>query len=283
MHLDLFATGLDNAVWSCWWHADAQGWRPWFPIHPQTVFAQDRPTVAVARQPEHIDLFRVGFDGAVWSAWWHGEGDPGGWRPWFQIHAETRFSPKADVTAVARESEHLDLFIVGLDGRVWSAWWHGAGDPGGWRPWFTVPGDARFDPSQRVAVVARRSDHVDLFCIDTNGVVWSAWWHADNIGWRPWFPLFAERQFPSVGRVTAIAREPEHLDVFVVGADGVVWSAWWHGAGDPGGWRPWFPIQPSTVFDARVPVTAVARRPDHLDLFEMGFDGRVWSTFWHPV
>lgn len=276
-HIDLFTTGFDGAIWSAWWHDDATGWRPWFQIFPQTVFSQDRRTEAVAREPEHMDLFRIGFDGALWSAWWHG--DNVGWRPWFQIFPQTRFALNADVTAVAREPNHLDVFVVGNDGGVWSCWWHG--DNVGWRPFFRVPGHGGFDPGQRVAAVARRPDHLDLFCVDRQGIVWSAWWHADATGWRPWFPLFPERRFPNTARVSAVAREPEHVDVFVTADNGVVWSAWWHG--DNAGWRPWFPIQPATVFDHRLAVTALARRPDHMDLFQVGFDGRIWSTFWHPV
>ena len=192
-------------------------------------------------------------------------------------------SPRAEITAVAREAEHLDLFLVGLDGRVWTAWWHGAEDPSGWRSWATIGSGVLFDPTQRVAVIARTPGHLDLFCVDVQGIVWSTWWHDDADGWRSWFPIH-DRRFRPDARVAAVAREPEHLDLFVTDDDGVVWTAWWHGGGDPVGWRPWSALQPGTAsFDARVPVTAVARTTNHLDLFNVGNDGRVWSTFFTSV
>jgi hypothetical protein len=49
------------------------------------------------------------------------------------------------------------------------------------------------------------------------------------------------------------------------------------------GWRPWFQIHPETVFDrSSQAVTAIARKPDQIDLFTIGFDNAVWSTYWNP-
>ena len=72
------------------------------------------------RNPQHLDLFMSGTDGAVWSAWWE-EGP--GWQPWFLIHPEIKANPGAAVTALWRNPQHLDLFMSGTDGAVWSAWW----------------------------------------------------------------------------------------------------------------------------------------------------------------
>ncbi|MGH9334124.1 MAG: hypothetical protein ACRD21_10280 [Vicinamibacteria bacterium] len=254
-----------------------QAWRRWFPIRPETVFNQTTPVCAVARMPEHVDLFKIGFDGAVWSSWWHGEGDPEGWRPWFRIHPQTVFAQEAPVTALARRSDHLDLFTTGFDGAVWSSWWNG--DGGGWRPWFPIHPQTVFRQDRPVVAVAREPEHVDLFRVGFDGAVWSSWWHADAHGWRPWFQIHPETVFPVEARVTALARRPDHLDLFVIGHDGAVWSSWWHA--DAEGWRPWFQIHPQTVFRHDQEIAAVAREPEHVDLFTVGNDGAVWSSWWH--
>ena len=276
-HLDLFITGHDGAIWSSWWHDDAQSWRPWFQIHPETVFRQDRPVAAVARIPEHIDLFRVGFDGAVWSSWWHDDGQS--WRPWFQIHPETVFPKEARVTALARRADHLDLFVVGHDGAVWSSWWHD--DAQSWRPWFQIHPETVFRHDQEIVPVSREPEHLDLFTIGHDGAVWSSWWHNDGQGWRPWFQIHPETRFAPTARITAVSRESDRLDLFVTGLDGAVWSSWWHDDGQS--WRPWFPIHSETVFDQNHPVAAVARQSEHLDLFKVGFNGAVWSAWWAPL
>jgi hypothetical protein len=276
-HLDVFKVGFDGAVWSSWWHDDGQNWRPWFQIHPETVFRQDRPVTAVARVPEHIDLFRVGLDGAVWSSWWHD--DDQNWRPWFQIHPETRFPAEARVAAVSRHPDHLDVFAIGFDGAVWSSWWHDDGQ--NWRPWFQIHPETIFARDQQIVAISRQPGHLDLFTVGLDGAVWSSWWHDDGQNWRPWFQIHPETRFAPATQVAAIARQPDHLDLFISGHDGAVWSSFWHDDGQ--NWRPWFQIHPETVFAQNHPVAAAARKPELLDLFKVGFDGAVWSDWWSPV
>jgi hypothetical protein len=278
-HLDLFVTGFNGAIWSSWWHEDDLGWRDWFQIHPETVFRQDRPVAAVARMPEHMDIFRVGFDGAVWSSWWHGEGDPGGWRPWFRIEPATLFPTEARVSALARREDQLDLFIVGHDGAVWSSWWH---EGRTWAPWFQIHPETVFPHDQQIASVGRAPEQIDIFTIGHDGAVWSSWWHGDGDpgGWRPWFQIHPETRFPTRAQVSAISREPDHMDLFVTGQDNAVWSCWWHA--DEQGWRPWFQLHPQTRFSQEHAVAVTARRSDQMDLFKVGFDGAVWSAWWSP-
>jgi len=85
----------------------------------------------------HLDLFVTGNDGRVYTSWWH-EG-----QDWSGINNNWRaiggfFPVGTTVTAVARETDQLDLFITGNDGRVYTSWWHEGGDWSGinnnWRP-----------------------------------------------------------------------------------------------------------------------------------------------------
>jgi hypothetical protein len=47
---------------------------------------------------------------------------------------------------------------------------------------------------------------------------------------------------------------------------------------EPGGW---FQIHPETVFDhVNQKIAVVARTSGNLDLFVIGFDNVIWSTFW---
>ena len=41
------------------------------------------------------------------------------------------------------------------------------------------------------------------------------------------------------GQVAAISRATEHIDLFTVGSDGLVYSNWWDGAT---GWAGWFAL-----------------------------------------
>ena len=48
-------------------------------------------------------------------------------------------------------------------------------------------------------------------------------------------------------------------------------------------WNPdWFPLPGQGVFDReRQQLAAVSRAPGNLDLFVIGFDNHVWTTFWN--
>jgi hypothetical protein len=203
----------------------------WFLVHNEIRMQPGAAVSAVWRSNDtHLDLFATGTDGAVWSTWWEGAH---GWQPWFLVHNEIRMQPGATVTAVWRSNDtHLDLFATGTDGAVWSTWWEGAH---GWQPWFLVHNEIKMTPGEPVAALWRSNDtHLDLFATGTDGTVWSTWWEGAH-GWQPWFELWDNvlnnvKMQPGAP-VTAIWRSNQtHLDLFVTGTDGAVWSIWWEAA-----------------------------------------------------
>ena len=127
--------------------------------------------VGLARIPEHLDVFSVGGDGRMNSAWWH-EGTP--WSGTFPIGGF--FPPGAPVAAVARYPNHLDLFVVGNDGRVYTSWYHEGGDWSGINDnWRGIGGF--FPVGAPVSAVARYPNHLDLFVVGNDGRVYTSWWH----------------------------------------------------------------------------------------------------------
>jgi hypothetical protein len=93
-------------------------------------------------------------------------------------------SPGSPVSAIARYSNHLDLFVLGTDRRVYSTWWH---DTTGWAGWFNVSGGAG-NAGGQVAAVSRVTEHIDLFTVGADGLVYSTWWDGAT-GWAGWFQL----------------------------------------------------------------------------------------------
>jgi IgA Peptidase M64 len=79
--------------------------------------------------------------------------------------------------------------------------------------------------------------------------------------------------------INVVARFPEHLDVFAIANDGRTMSNWWDQAS---GWAGWFHVQGgiSSPGGAGSPVTVVSRYAGHLDLFTVGTDSRVYSSWW---
>ena len=205
----------------------------------------------------------------------------GGWNSdWFPLPGQAVFDrEKQQIAAVSRAAGNLDLFVIGFDNHVWSTFWNAAG---GWNSdWFPLPGQAVFDrEKQQIAAVSRAAGNLDLFVIGFDNHVWSTFWNAAG-GWNSdWFPLPGQAVFDrEKQQIAAVSRAAGNLDLFVIGFDNHVWSTFWNAAG---GWNSdWFPLPGQAVFDReKQQIAAVSRATGNLDLFVIGFDNHVWSTFW---
>ena len=95
-----------------------------------------------------------------------------------------------------------------------------------------------------------------------------------------WFPLPGQAVFDrDKQQIAAVSRADGNLDLFVIGFDNHVWTTFWTSAG---GWNAdWFPLPGQAVFDRdKQQLAAVSRADGNLDLFVIGFDNHVWTTFW---
>ena len=280
-NLDLFIIGLDNHVWTTFWN-DHVGWNAdWFPVPGQAVFDREKQQVAaVSRAPGNLDLFVIGFDNHVWTTFWNQDA---GWNAdWFPVPGQAVFDRETQlVAAVSRAPGNLDLFVIGFDNHIWTTFWN---DHVGWNAdWFPVPGQAVFDrEKQQVATVSRAPGNLDLFVVGFDNHIWTTFWN-DQSGWNAnWFPVPGQAVFDrEKQQATAVSHAPGNLDLFVIGLDNHVWTTFWN---DHVGWNAdWFPLRGAAVFDRNVQhVAAVSRTGDNLDLFLVGFDNHVWSTFWGP-
>ena len=63
--------------------------------------------------------------------------------------------------------------------------------------------------------------------------------------------------------------------------DARAWTAAW--APDSGGWHGWWQLPRLSLFQAGVPVTAVSRSKDKLDIFAVDSEcNEVWTAAWAP-
>ncbi len=58
------------------------------------------------------------------------------WQRWFNVSGGAA-ALRSTITAIARNPNHLDLFVTGTDGNIYSTWWD---INGGWANWFHVAG-----------------------------------------------------------------------------------------------------------------------------------------------
>jgi hypothetical protein len=79
----------------------------------------------------------------------------------------------------ARRWNQLDVFVVGMDNRVYTKYW--SNDHG----WSNGWGDLGGDVTSTVAVAGKTDDELDIFARGRDGQLWTKWFKEAN-GWSGW-------------------------------------------------------------------------------------------------
>lgn len=261
--------GRHGAVWAGWLDGTTPRWTG-KGVPTQDAVRPGARTVVSRGRP----LFcAIGGDGNLWT---YTRAFAPGWQPWSAISPGSR--PAAGpVSAVWRDTDHLDVFATDGQGIVRTNSWEEGRLWAGWTPLDGV----QLAAGAKVAAVGRDAERIDLFGTTSDGAVQSTFWEPEA-GWRPgWFRI-GNTTLDGGAPITAVWRDAGRLDLFGVAGDGSVQTAWWE-AGS--GWQPWRRVGTTGATPTLPGVTvAVAwRDPGHLDLFTTGFDGAVLTAAWTPA
>jgi hypothetical protein len=229
---DIFVAGNngDDQVWTA---ASGVGvWRPLPGIHvlPNT------PVAAASPVTDQLNIFVVDAHGnlqaSVWAPYL------GGWTSWRQIGGVQLYAGEP-VTAISRGSGQLELFVTDVNGNIQTTTVYPSFS--GWKSiGVAVPGAT-------VTGVSRHPGQLDLFVV-LNQQVWTQGSPSLSSGfnsnsWRPISGLTTKEG----SAVTAVSRNLDKLDVFVIGFDYNLWTA---------AWEPDF-VQPGVsdwhVFEVQLP------------------------------
>ena len=114
-----------------------------------------------------------------------------------------------------------------------------------------------------------------MFAVGTDQGIYSTWWDIAT-GWANWFNVSGGAAAPGTS-ISAIARNPNHIDLFAVGTDQGIYSIWWDAAT---AWASsWFNVSGGAAAP-NSSINVVSRYPNHLDLFAVGTDQGIYSTWW---
>ena len=109
----------------------ADGWHGWWQIRGGRA-QPGAPVTAVSRSADKLDVFVIGTDTTIYTAAWE-PAFADGWHGWWNLNGG-RAAHGSYVTCVSRRANFLDVFVVGLDGRAYSAAWSPGNPWGGWWP-----------------------------------------------------------------------------------------------------------------------------------------------------
>ncbi|MQB02063.1 MAG: DUF1929 domain-containing protein, partial [Actinobacteria bacterium] len=185
----------------------------------------------------------------------------------------------ASIAAISTVPGETSLFVLGLDGRVWSNGFTpgpGITDWGGWRP----IGDNTFPDHASISAISTTPRGSSIFVIGGDGFVWSNAYEPQSEGWGGWRRI-GDKTFHQAAAVTALSTVPGGTSLFVVGPEGRIWA----NAYDPRlanpKWGGWAQIGENT-FSQSAPITALSVITGGTGLYLMGLDGRVWSNGFTP-
>jgi hypothetical protein len=150
------------------------------------------------------------------------------WHQQFGLAVPGSVRPGSPLVVINRTPQQQDAFWIGANGDVSSNWQNDTVDGGGWHQQIgiAVPGSVRAD--SLLIVIARVPEHLDVFWVGVNGDVSYNWWDAniDNGNWHQQIGIAVPGSVRPGSPLVVMARTPDHLDVFWIGADGDVSSNW---------------------------------------------------------
>lgn len=274
LDLPFYGATLSSGPFSAWWSGAGGHYTMWFQVQQRW----GHPNVVTAATPatDSLSVFEVGSDTFIRNANW-GADTNWNWTPLSPILGG-QSSPDNPVSVACRNTNTVDVFTMGLDGRVWTAA-RGPHSNNQWVGWWPV-GDQTFILGTQVGAVSRAPDQLDIFVTGTDGGVYSAaWGQQTNYGeWVGWWRIL-NGVFPPGCPISAVSRAKDQIDIFGVGCDGGVYSAAWGQQTNYGEWAGWWRIL-NGVFPAGACVSAISRRENYLDIFATGLDGGVYSAGW---
>jgi uncharacterized phage protein gp47/JayE len=165
MRLDVFARGLDGAMWHKWFDG---AWHNWESLGGRLTSAP----AAVSRDTNRIDIVARGTDNALWHRWWNGAS----WHGWTPLEgADTTGTPAIASTGVNR----LDLFARTPEGALRHRAWNGTQ----WLPWESLDADIASDPG-----TAASGANIAIFAVARDGTLTRANWNGTTGTLDTWTP-----------------------------------------------------------------------------------------------
>jgi hypothetical protein len=285
--LDLFWLAPNGSVHSTWANpaVDSGKWRPTLPIAPAQAAHVPSGLASVSRLPGLADVFWIGPDGGVGTNFANPTVDNGDWHTPFPIAPPRAARADSPVAAVTRFNGAVDVFWIGPDGAVVTTWFNPALDSGHWHTPFpiTPPGAAR--ANSPLAAVTRLNGLLDVYWIGPDGAIATNFANPtlQNGVWQRPFAISPPNAAGPNSPIAAVTRFSGAVDVFWIGPDGAVATTWFNPALDSGHWHTPFPITPRAAARANSPLAATTRLSGLLDVFWVGPDGAIGTTFANPT
>lgn len=229
-YLELHGTDRDGRHY---WQASPQRhvWsdRGHFDFDQGLVLKKDIRPVLLSREEGVLDLFVIGKDDQIHTAWkpdgtWHGWGS----------FAPLPLSDRPCLTAHSRRKDQMTLMTLGADGRVHHTEWAGS-NPTYWTPWQPLSDDT-FSPETPIfSLEERGSDRSFVFALKTDGVLCVS--QATGGVWAPWMAVPGDKKLVPGAKPTALQTQPERIEVYILAENGACYYQFCQAGNWSGTWQ----------------------------------------------
>jgi hypothetical protein len=273
-HVQVFAVNLQGQVNTVYLEGHTvklQDWTVniWKQIgNNSVIFPKGTPLSAISRQNGIMEVFGVAADFCIYRAVYIDRH----WRNWEPIgNRKVTFSHQTPLAIISRNEHHTEIFGVGKNGHAYGAWfWDGQ-----FKNWFQL-GNRVFEPGSTLTAVNRDADHMEVFGIDkTDGHVYNAWWDGNwHDDWNGHIGGSADI-FERKASIAAISTRKGHMEVYALGKDGRLYSAyWWNGT-----WGGFTRVS-ARLFPKNSPVSAISCAEEFMDIMIVDKDGTPKVVNW---
>jgi len=269
---------------------DVTGVQDAYGLKTPTMRGQNSSNAAVSRTASNLDAYFAHPDGNIWIAYWYDglNGWPGGPLP-----SAGTAPAGAPIAVVSRAAANVDLYYVNTNGGISSNAWN----PGGWGA-FTLPGTGangvQATPGAQIAAVGGSPGALDVFYAGTDrNLYWSHWSGQcgssfTQCGWQNPVQVVSDGSVPVGAAVSAVARTPDRLDIFYIGADYVPHTAWCRGFGlnvsgsctQNGFGSQTLATDSTCTARPGSSIAATARSVNNIDIFYPGQQGALCTQYW---
>jgi hypothetical protein len=240
----LYVVGVDGKVWTNFFPAadGSSRWNGWFALD-ENVFPAGSTVTALSTVPGGTSLYVVGLDRKVWTNLFPAADGGARWNGWFALPGENVFPERATVTVLSTQPGGTSLYVIGLDGKVWTNFFPAADGSHRWNGWFALGANV-FPATSTVTAVSTRPGGTSLYVVGFDGKVWTSFFPAPDgsPAWSSWFPI-DDNLFADGANVNALSAAPGATSLYVLGRDGKVWTNLYPAPDRPAEWDGWWPLR----------------------------------------
>jgi hypothetical protein len=188
----------------------------------------------------------------------------------FQLDTTNTVAPGADVAAVSRIKDSMEVWWIAPNGSIQDAYWYANA---GWKRFELAPPSSAV--SGGIAALSRIPGSMEVWWVSPTGSVEGAFWY-ENKGWNRY--QIAPAGSAAWGtRITAVSRIPTSMELFWVGGDGSVQDAYWY---ENAGWKR-FALAPAGSAAIGGGIKVVSRIPGSMECWWVTPNGAIHDAFWY--